>query len=262
MNTKYMNRSGNILILLITVILSAGSCKNIFRKDFSMTVKEYAAKGMPDINRPWSEQDLMKAHIALGSVRTKSFNSLPRKESSKSGAVFSRITGRDNLSFLNDSSIALRDKAYRIQTMASFINEISRMYTDNLKPEQYYNEELIEVFIYEIYVREKMLELAEKIMNSKEPGDISMGRGRQSIVNGYVNLITTLIRNQEKTKAFSTRELKRLNSEVATSISKNIRFLDAGSKQKISDEIKSITEKNRSGFIREDYVNVLKALDG
>jgi hypothetical protein len=248
------------LFFLILIIVVNVSCRNLFRKDLSFTLKEYEERGMPDIKNPWSERDLMKAHITLGTIRTKSFQSMPRKESSRSGALFSRIVSKDNLAFLNDPGMALHDMAFQIQTTSSFLNDLGRMYTDNLKPQQYYHEELIEIFIYEIFVKEKMLELAERIKNSKVPDDISMQRGHKSIVNGYVNLITTMIKNQEKTKAFSARELRRLNKEVAVSISNNIKYLDSESKQKLTEEIKSISEKSGSRYVKKDFADVLKGL--
>lgn len=255
-----MYRLKNTLIILFIILLVNGSCKNSFRKDLSLTVKEYQSKGMPDIDTIWSEDKLMKAHITLGSIRTKNFRTLPVKNSKKSGAVFSRIISKENLSFLNDSSKSLHDKAYQIQSVGPFLNEIGRMYTDNFRSEQYYSEELIDIYISEMYVRKRMLELAEEIMNSKEPEDISMQAGRPAIVNGYVNLITTLIGQQNNTKAFSGRELKKLNREVSRSITENMQYLDSENKQIISAEIMKITEKSSSRYIWRNFRKVLKAL--
>ena len=255
-----MYRLKSTSIILFLILLVNGACKNFYRKDLSLTVKEYQSKGMPDIDTIWSEDKLMKAHITLGSIRTKNFRTLPRKDSKKSGAVFSRIVSKENLSFLNDPSKSLHDKAYQIQSVGPFLNEIGRMYTDNFRSEQYYSEELIDIYISEMYARKRMLELAEEIMNSKEPADMSMQSGRPAIVNGYVNLITNLIGQQNNTKAFSGRELKRLNREVSRSISENMRYLDSESKQKISNEIKKTGEKSSSRYIRRNFRKVLKAL--
>lgn len=202
----------------------------------------------------------MKAHITLGNVRTKNFQQLPRRDSRKSGAVFNRIISKENLSFLDDPSKSLRDKAYEIQTIGPFISEVSRMYTDNFRTEQYYSEELIDIYIFEMYVRKRMLDLAEQIINSKEPEVIAMQSGRPAIVRGYVNVITNLIRQQEKTKAFSVRQLKKLNKEVANSILENVKYLDTQSKQDISSEINRFNDKSKEGYLGKDFANVLKAL--
>ena len=255
-----MYRLKNTLILLFLIILVNGSCRNIFRKDLSLTLKEYQEKGMPDIDTAWPEDKLMKAHITLGSIRTKNLLKLPRRDSRKSGSVFSRILSKENMSYLDDPSKSLQDKAYEIQSMGSFINEVSRMYTDNFRAEQYYREELIDIYIFEMYVRKRMLEVAEQIMNSKDPEVIGMQAGRKGIVNGYVNLIITMISYQEKTKAFSARQLKKLNNEVSISIKENIQYLDSENKLEISDEIKKITEKSTSGSLKKTNEKMLRLL--
>ena len=81
-----------------------------------------------------------------------------------------------------------------------------------------------------------------------------------AIVNGYVNLITSLIKIQEKTKSYSRPELRRLNGAVAQSVAENIKYLDSESKQKLSAEIKSICEKSGSAYVRKDFAKVLKLL--
>ncbi len=260
MNTKHMYRLKNTVIVLFLIILVNGSCKNIFRKDLSLTLKEYQAKGMPDINKAWPQSELMQAYNTLVSIKIKNFESLPRKGSRKSGTVFSQLINKENLDFLNDPSMSLKNKAFDTQPAARFVNELSRIYTDNLKPKQYYSEELIEIFIFEMYLRKRMLELAEQIMNSKDPEVIGLQAGRKGIVNGYVNLIITMIRNQEKTEAFSARQLKKLNNEVAISLEENLKFLDSDSKQKISAAIKQTSEKSPSGYLKKTNAKMLKLL--
>jgi hypothetical protein len=260
MNIKHMYRLKNTVIVLFLIILVNGSCRNIFRKDHSLTLKEYQAKGMPEINIVWPQSKLMEAYNALLTIKTKSFQSLPRKGSRKSGAVFSQLLNKENLSFIDDPKKSLREKALDTQPVGRFVSELSRIYTDNLRPQQYYSEELIEIFIYEMYVRKRMLEVAEQIMNSTDPEAIGMQAGRDGIVRGYVNLITTLIRNQEKAKAFPSRQLKKLNNEVSKSIKENLRYLDPESKQILSAEIKKVTETSVSVSLKKTNEKLLKLL--
>jgi hypothetical protein len=250
----------NILIISVLVILVSGSCKNISRKDLSLTLKEYQAKGMPDINKAWPQGELMQAYNTLVSIKIKNFSSLPRKGSRKSGIVFSQLLNKENLDFLNDPAISLKDKALDTQPMARFVNELGRIYTDNFKPKQYYSEELIDIFIFELFVRKRMLKLSEQIMNSKDPEAIDMQAGRKGIVNGYANLVITMIRYQEKTEAFSARQLKKLNNEVAISLEENLKYLESDSKKMISSEIKQMSEKFPSGSLKKINDKMLKLL--
>jgi hypothetical protein len=247
-------------ILVFAILLITTSCKKFFRKDLSLTEKEYTEKGMPDIGKVWSEQELIKAHVTLGSLRTKKFQTLPVKDSRKSGKVFSRIISRENLSFLDDQTKALHDKAYEIQTLANFMNEISRMYHDNFKIEQYYSRELIEIYLFEIYIREKMMELSDKIINSKDIADVAMSSGREAIIIGYVNLITTLVMEQEKTRSYSSGDLRRLSGATLKSVKENLKYLNSESKQRLSTELTNASEKIKSRSAMKDISEMLKFL--
>lgn len=105
-----------------------------------------------------------------------------------------------------------------------------------------------------------MLDLAEAIMNSRDQEVVPMQAGRPAIVRGYVNFITILIRSQNKTKAFSVRQLKRLNRELSKSINENLKYLDPASKKDISSEIEQLSEKSGGGSGSKDLTKVLKVL--
>src|SRR5512135_944572 len=111
----------------------------------------------------------------------KNFYTLPRVSSNKSGKVFRQIINKNNLSFLNDTSLTRRDKALQIQSFWNFISDIGRMYTDNFKTGQYYSRELTEIYIFDLYVRGRMFELADEINNSGEAEDIGMRSGLKAV---------------------------------------------------------------------------------
>jgi hypothetical protein len=260
MNIKHMYKLKNTLILLFLIILLNGSCKNIFRKDLSMTPQQYMGQGMPAYNRSWTEQDFQKAQNVINSLKIKDFYSLPRNSSRRSGEVFRRITSKENLSFLEDTTLSLQAKAYRILSIGNMTGQMGTLYFDKLKTKQYYSEELTEIYIAHLYIRGKMLELAEKIENSTSQEDILMRSGRNGIVSSYVLLITFLAGEQEKTRAFAVRDQKRLSKELLNSIEENIQYLDSGNKQKIITVIKAANEKLPSGNISKNYRQILRLI--
>lgn len=255
-----MNSYKNLIVLLFLVLLSGSSCKSLFRKDRSLTVKEYQAMGMPSVDTVWTEEKLLKAHNTIAYQRSKNFFALPKKESRRSSAVFNRIISRENLFFLDDTTLSLRDKAYDIQSFSSFLHELGRMYTDVFRSRQYYSAELIDIYTFELYVRKKMFELADKIDRSDKPDDIRMQQGRIAIVAGYVHLVGSLMGEQVRTRSYSRGELEKLRNEVVQSITENIHYLDNGSKQKIAADIKNLLEKHPAGYIGRKYNKALKTL--
>jgi hypothetical protein len=256
-----MYKLKNSLIILFLIMLINGSCKNISKKDLSLTAKEYQKLGMPDPNKSWSIKDCIDAHITLSNLRTYDPLSLPRKHSKKSGAVFSRIVNKENLSFANDTTIPLSVKAILIQDFQGHQKGLSRLYTDNLKTEQYYDEELIDLYIFGLFVYEKMLELAGKIMNSQEQADLNMQPGLKAVIYNYLNMINMILAEQVKSRVYRTKDLDRLSMEVLRSLIKNREWIEPVDRQKITIQIQNVIEKSPSNHIKNNYRKTLKVLN-
>jgi hypothetical protein len=246
----------NTLIISIMILSLSLSCNKILKKDLSLTPDEYHRMGMPDQDKLSSSNDYMKAISLLHKLKNKNPLSYPRRHSKKSGAVFACLINKDNLSFVNDTTLSLHDRAMRIQSLSTLQNTELQAYTDILRSEQYYNEELIDIYIYGLFVYEKMFELAGKINNSKEEADIAMQPGSRMVVNGYVNMISRLLAEQVKSRIYSRRDLKRLSTEVSNSLIKNQQWLESADKQKISGEIQKVIEKSPISNIKKNYQKV------
>jgi hypothetical protein len=260
-NHLVVNILRNSLIFLSLIILINGSCKKQSGKDLSLTVKEYQKLGMPDQKKIWSEKDYIKAIATLSNLKFSDPLSLPRKNSRKSGAVFSRFFNEENLSFVNDTTRSLRDRAYQIQYYSSFQKNLSRIYTDNLRREQYYSRELIDTYIFGLYVHDKMLELAGKIMNSKEQSDVRLQPGTRSVQNSYVQMVFIALGEQAKSDVYPVKDLHRLSTEVSRSLKKNFQWHGPEERKEITIQIQNIIEKSHSECIKDNYRKILKVFD-
>ena len=230
-------------------------------EDLSLTAKEYQKMGMPDQPKLNSTHDCLKVLATLNILRARNPLAYPRKHSKKSGAVFSSFINKENLSFADDEGLALRDRALRIQSFSTFQNALVQIYTDKLKSEQYYNEELIDLYIYQLFLRSKMLKLAAKIMNSKEEAVISMQPGLTVVLNGYNSLINIILDEQAKTKVYHPEDLERLSTEVSRSIIENIEWIVPSEREKIALKVQSTIEHSTSGYIKSNYYKALKSLN-
>lgn len=216
--------------------------------------------GMPDQNKLSSKYDYIKVTSTLFNLRKNNPFSYPRKYSRKSGTVFSCLVNKENLSFVNDTTLSLHDRALQIQSLSSLQNTEIQIYRDNLKSEQYYYEELIDFYIYGLLIREKMFELAGKINNSKSESDISMQSGQKVVINGYVTMIIAILREQVKSGVYSNKDLDRLNLEASRSLIENIHWFGPDDRQKISTEMQKTIEKSHSDNIKKNYSKALKVL--
>jgi hypothetical protein len=256
-----MYKLKNSVIILILITLITVSCNKSSKKDLSLTTKEYEAMGMPDHIKLWSSQAYNRAFTVLSNLKLKDPLSYPRKNSNKSGDVFSRFVNKENLAFVNDSSISLVDRAYEIQAFAGVQNKLIRSYTDDLKPEQYYDEELIDSYIFGLYLHDKMLELAIEIYNSEEQSVINMRSGIRAVLNGYVQMSCVILGEQIKSNVYSNKDLDRLSNEVSRSLTDNLKWIQPADRQKIAVQIQSVIEKSPSDYIKNNYIKTLKVLN-
>jgi hypothetical protein len=259
-NYLVMNILRNSLIFLSLIILINGSCKKQSGKDLSLTVKEYQKLGMPDHNKIWSIQDYTKALTTLSNLRLYNPLSFPRKYSKKSGSVFNRFIDTENLSFINDKNLSLSDKALQVQYFAGFQNDLRRMYTDELKSEQYYAKELIDIDVYGLSVYKKMFDVAGEIMKSNEESVASMKSGLKAVQFGYVRLITIIIGEQVKSGVYQAKDLETLSMEVSNSLIENLEWIEPPDRQSITLSLQSSIDKFPSEYIKDNYQKALEKL--
>jgi len=249
-----------VLFLVVILMVTISGCS--LKKDHSLTPEEYRKLGIPGPQKIWTNQDFLRAQEALSGLRARNFLSLPRKGSQKSGTVYDRMLNKENLSYVNDTSILISDRAFQIMYFSIFFADLDRMYTDNLKTEQFYKDELIDICIFRLFVQGKMLELAGKIMNSTDPSSVGMRSGGQAVASGYSKLIFKALEEQVKFKTYRTRDLERLSMEVSQSLNENLKWIDFAEKQKIVAEIRNVIEKSPPKSIKNNYRKILEVFQG
>ncbi len=74
-------------------------------EDPSLTAAEYEALGVPAADRTWGTAEYEAAAAALGKLAASNPERLPRRGSSKSGAVFERIVAPGNLTAITTASL-------------------------------------------------------------------------------------------------------------------------------------------------------------
>ena len=101
------------------------SCNKPDTTDHSLTPEEYRALGLPDYTRVWSIEDYSNAFLVLNTLKYNQPKALPSRDSEKSAVLFSRMINIDNLSFLQDETLALHDKAEMIQVVRKYPDRVN-----------------------------------------------------------------------------------------------------------------------------------------
>ncbi len=250
----------NSYLFILVFLFSVVSCSNPKAKDYSYPLEKYYELGIPDISRPWKVSEFGDVIPTLRDIINNEPLSLPRKGSVKSGELFDHLISMDNLSFLNIDTLPLHEKAYRIQAFVHIQSEYIDIYTDLYHREQYYNEELIDIYLFGISVSQKMLDLAYQINDSDKPGDIGMKSGFSGIQYGHVFMISTCLDKQKSTSIYKAEDLDRLSDSIALSVRKNMSWYDTIAVEKIKHNMLVAIDSSSSDKIRNEYRDILNKL--
>ncbi len=249
----------NIFVYLI-IIFIAGSCGKTSNQDSSLTPNEYKKFGLPDNASVWGFEDYKSACTALDEIKFSQPLSLPKKNSNKSGIYFDRIINPENLDFTLDEAIPLKQRALKIQSYTSIHSYLIKIYTDLENTDQYYNKELIDLYIFGIIIMQNMLDLGYQINESTDTDNIEMQSGFQSIKYRYVKMILFILKNQQNSSLFEEYDLVRLSDFLSGSILLNKDWMEESAKKELKKQLLVVIDGNSSNHIVEKYNHLLEKL--
>lgn len=225
-----------------------------------MTSGEYIKLGLPEYSRAWTLEDYQNVCEVLNDIKNAKPGSLPRKNSDRSGMYFDRIINPDNLDFLLDETLTYKQKAYKIQAYIAIHSYLIKIYTTIEKTEQYYNQELIDLYIMGLTITQNMLDLGNKINKSIDENDIEMQSGFRSIQYMHITMVLFVLENQEKFSSFETTDLKRLSDFVSSSVLINKDWMEPAAVEGIKLQLQKVIDNTSSKHVIEKYNKLIKSL--
>ena len=243
----------NTCLILLSFIFIGLSCTGTSDKDLSLTTEEYQNMGIPDHLKIWDYEDYKEVCVVLSNIKALKPFSLPKKDSKKSGEIFKRMINSDNLSFLQDEALALNEKAYQIQKYIDIQGCFVTAYTDLNNTEQYYNRELIDLYIFGLTTAQDMLDLGHLINESVDNEDIEMQSRFPSIQNMYLTMVLFVLENQQKSFLFKQEDLERLSDFLYNSVLINREWMEDAPAEDIKHQVQQIIDGTSSEQIKKKY---------
>lgn len=248
------------ITLVLTFLFISIACGTDTDEDLSLTPEEYKAFQMPDHSKIWDQDDYWKAYSALLKVKNQKPYSLPRKGSKKSGKLFGRMINWENFSFLSSDTLSLKEKAYSIQPFLIIQSELTDVYTNIYGEDQYYNRELIDLYLFGLTIADKMLELANKINSSNDPEDKSMQSGYDAIQFSFMSTVQFILKKQKYPSPYQEEDLERLSDSISSAVQRNLSWMSSAEKQMIGIQINDIIGSVSSRHISNNYTTLLDKL--
>ena len=111
----------------------------------ALTAKEYADRGVPPVEKPWTVDELSAAAKALTAVAQRKSKQLPRYKGARSGGIFSQLTSDHYLKVIKDKSIPIETRFQQVIGLLRRSNQLFLTYANALTAGTKLDEEVIEL---------------------------------------------------------------------------------------------------------------------
>jgi hypothetical protein len=221
-------------------------------KDQSHDLRWYKQFGLPDPEPDWSINEYAYAVQLLSGLETKYPHSLPRLHSKKSGTIFEKLMSDKNFSFLNDT-LSLREKARTLLRFSNIYDELADLYYMPREETQYYNRELVEIYLFGLKLSQHMLDVGRQIELAPNPSLDEFKAGLFQVRDSYIVLTEKIIRLTGETNAYAEKDLVKLAGSISASIRKNLFWMNPSQKDIILDALNKVISETPSSSIRKTY---------
>ncbi|MCK5368931.1 MAG: hypothetical protein KAQ62_10275, partial [Cyclobacteriaceae bacterium] len=140
---------------------------------------------------------------------------------------------------------------------ASLPNALIGIYSNGLNKDDYYHQELVEFYIFGLWVTQKKLDLANRIMKSEDPNVKNLQRGLVSVQRGYMEMALYVLENQNNSTVFTEKDLERLSNYVSKSLTINKVWMKSTDAEDVIKKLELVTKNTSSQIVRHNYQKVI-----
>ncbi len=242
-----------VIIILIGTILFNISCESKRNRDYSLSLEEYEEMGIPDPKKVWGITEIGIAIDVFSGMKWDKPYNLPRKGSKRSGVLFDRMISLENMQFLHNDTVKLRDKALLSLQFLQVFEKWKDVYTHPMWKRQYYHRELVDININEIRVTETMVDLTKQVMASNDPADVMLQQGVPQVKMNYISSLINALNLQSYTSQFLEKDLELLADSLSATISRNKVWMDSISMDRLKKSMNVVLDSTSSEYVKEKY---------
>jgi hypothetical protein len=247
------------VFVVVFIVTSTFSCTDR-PADNSLSVDAYVTLGMPDVNKKWNMTDYTRAYNLLAKMKWEHPLELPVKDSKKSGLLFDHMVSLEYLSFLQDSAMSLNEKAGRISEFTGVYDYWMDIYIVPTLKRNHYHREILDLQIFNLRLMEAMVNLAHQINESRDPADVALQFGYQSIKENYLSGLHNGLKIQRNTSEFLKQDLDRMTDTIYTSVMRNKGWMDSIAVSEVKRSLQLVMDSTSSHYIRNKYKSLEKSL--
>ncbi len=181
--------------------------------DESLTSAEYRRMGLPDQDKVWSGDDMLRAQVILAIVARRSYRQLPRYKSTRSGDVFARLTSPQNLDPFKNRKVPLDARISQAQGYFQAVGQVLMLYGVGFLQKDVGDSEAVELMGFQFRVSVVLFELVDEILptiKNVDPQYRVRMEGLDQIKRGLASVVSSGLQMLTEREAYRGSELVRL----------------------------------------------------
>jgi hypothetical protein len=210
--------------------------------DRSLESKDYLAAGVPAHDRTWQSADILRASESLHAIARRNIQSLPRYESSRSGAVFARITSKDNVDFYRSESLPLEQRLEPALNHQLATNQLLKLYLHAYNQHAVGSSELIELSNAQLRIAAVLATLVREFIPRLDPSDSTYAvrmQGLAKMRNGMATMVSGCLDTLTERHVHTAAERKRVLECLAETLPEIMRELPESSRSEFLIRLRS-----------------------
>ena len=243
-----------IIFISAALIIIVSSCNEKNANDESLTVNEYIKAGLPDPARQWQTNDYALAFAVLENVKATRPHYLPRKDSEKSGEIFVRILGRDDMRFLNNNAMSNDEKVLICRELLKVCERTINLYTISSSGQEYYHRELTDAYLFGLEMTDAMIDL-------KNQTEIIRGYDNTDPIQSvYLSGLFNLLRTQNSASDFAADDHEMMINSIRNSVEKNKFWFNDNIKADLRAAFQQISDSTKAQGYNANYLDFLGSI--
>ena len=232
--------------------------------DASLPLESYLEAGVPAPDRSWSGADTARAASALTKLAQANPRQLPRYESPRSGALFSRLVAADNLDLYRNTSLAIEQRLGQGIECLQATNELLKTYAASFNGGGVGGAELIELMGMQLRVLSVMFDMVDEFLPTldREAADYSVRmRGLARMKNGFAQMVSGCLMTLTEREVYSAAELKRFARYLREILPGLSSKLSAAGRQETLVRLRGIIAEEREASLKTELERLLQELE-
>ncbi|HEX4611355.1 MAG TPA: hypothetical protein VH092_24390 [Urbifossiella sp.] len=213
--------------------------------DESLTPDEYIRLGLPAHDRVWLGHDMAQAAKVLSAVAKAGGRRLPRYESERSGAVFSRLTSPHNLDGLRNRSLAVDARLPLATNYIQASNQVLKLYLAAFLKNEVRDSELVELMGAQLRATVVVLDLVDEFLPTLNKEDATYPvrmRGLEGMKMGLGSVVAGCLQTLTERDSYRAGELVRLVGYMEETFPHLATRLPPGSRTELVTRLRSLQD--------------------